>query len=74
MISPLTSRRLVMRIRGLAHARAANKFLIQISNGDASVRPSPRHAPELMHRYCPSDNRGRRESRVSDAPAAARGV
>jgi hypothetical protein len=33
---------------------------------------SRRHASEVWPNFCPSDNRGRRESRVLDAPAASR--
>jgi hypothetical protein len=33
-----------------------------------------RNAPELCKNFCPQKNRGRRESRVPVAPAAARGV
>jgi hypothetical protein len=35
---------------------------------------SRRDAPELCRKFAPSDNRGRRECRAPDAPAAARGV
>jgi hypothetical protein len=33
---------------------------------------SRRHASEVWPNFCPSDDRGRRESRVRDAPAASR--
>ncbi len=59
---------------GYGSLRSQERRMMQRANSHTFAF-SRREAPEvLLEILAPSKNRGRRESRVSDAPAAARGV